>query len=428
LDQIPSYLLWASLVTALVLGALVIAWFRQRRTSRRSRKHSAEMEKVWEKFSASQDLLKADIATSQGVGGTVHLLQTATLEASRGIQSSRGATSYPTLVRGFKEFALSLHGAGLRLNIGIDELDKLSSDDARTFLNGLKAIFGVPGANFIVSVSEDAMSDFERRGIPLRDAFDTSLDEVVRMRELSVQESMQLLQDRSNYAFPLSYGALCHCLSGGLPRELLRVARRLVRTNSEFRDDTEKFGKMPPLCWRLVDDDLTAKSGAIWVAARSSNVEPYGTRFRSWLSTVDASRGDPKDLLAACEQYLGFPQVEPGEAAALTEDDTSIIRRLHSLTLEFVGYRYFAATLNEFFSSTSDKALSDSLEPQAGDGSLDILSSARRRFADDPRLAWSLVSRFRKARSMKPVLDTPPEGLRLPVPPPHQIGSSQSRV
>ena len=58
--------------------------------------------------------------------------------------------------------------------IGIDELDKLTPDQARTFLNGAKAFFGIPGASFVVSVSEDAMSDFERRRLPIRDAFDSA--------------------------------------------------------------------------------------------------------------------------------------------------------------------------------------------------------------------------------------------------------------
>jgi hypothetical protein len=67
--------------------------------------------------------------------------------------------------------------------IGIDELDKIqSSEDARAFLNGIKSIFGVPGVYFLVSVSQDAMSSFERRGLPFRDVFDSSFDEIVGTR------------------------------------------------------------------------------------------------------------------------------------------------------------------------------------------------------------------------------------------------------
>jgi hypothetical protein len=411
-DRVPSELRWAVFGAALVATALVAT--RSLRRQRRAPRTSGRFSRVWRELDSARDMLKADITTSASVGGSVRLFGAGSLETAGGRQASRGPVSYPALVRAIRLFVESLVDTGLRIRIGIDELDKLSPEEARTFLNGLKAVFGLSGTHFVVSVSEDAMSDFERRGVPIRDAFDTSLDEVVRLDVLSVAESMRLLSARSDYAFPLSFGALCHCLSGGLPRELLRVARKLGRANSHLRGSTD-FGLMTPLCWQLIDDDLTAKSRAIWVAARGSSVEPYGTRFRSWLAMTDESRQDSSRLLAACQEYLRFPMIIPSDFP-LTGEDLVVLYRLHSLTLEFVGYRYFAATLFEFFSSTSDERLRQALDARAGEGSLNVLSTARMRFSDDPRLAWSLVSQFRRARHMPPVLGIPPEGLRLPVP------------
>lgn len=148
-----------------------------------------------------------------------------------------------------------------------------AGSSGRGILNGLKAIFGLDNTHFLVSVSEDAMSDFERRGLPIRDAFDSSLDEVARIDELTVEESMRLLSECGNYDFPQSFGALCHCLSGGLPRELLRGARQLVRHNARIRSGSQ-YGQMKPLCEHLIAGDLEAKSDALWVVARGINVEP----------------------------------------------------------------------------------------------------------------------------------------------------------
>jgi hypothetical protein len=71
------------------------------------------------------------------------------------------------------------------LVIGIDELDKMESDQtARQFLNDIKGVFGVRNCFYLVSMSEDAMSSFERRGLPFRDVFDSSFDAIQRVAYL----------------------------------------------------------------------------------------------------------------------------------------------------------------------------------------------------------------------------------------------------
>jgi hypothetical protein len=53
----------------------------------------------------------------------------------------------------------SVRGGEGRVVIGIDEVDKIrDSDRAEAFLNDVKAIFGVPGCLYLVSLSEDAMA------------------------------------------------------------------------------------------------------------------------------------------------------------------------------------------------------------------------------------------------------------------------------
>ena len=67
--------------------------------------------------------------------------------------------------------------------IGIDELDKISDGNkAIELINNLKDLFHVRDTHFIVSVSEDALTSFALRGVPVRDAFDSSFDKILRMK------------------------------------------------------------------------------------------------------------------------------------------------------------------------------------------------------------------------------------------------------
>jgi KAP family P-loop domain len=407
----PRVTVIAAVLVAAVLVLSFPALIRRRHPQAATAK-SGSLDRIRESVARGRLNLTAEVATSSSVSGSVALVGALNLARSGTRQVSRGLLSYPDLVGEFRRFVECIANARVQTRIGIDELDKLDSDDARSFLNGLKAIFGLPRTYFLVSVSEDAMSDFERRGVPIRDAFDSSLDEVVRIPALTVEQSMRILSSRGNYDFPLSFGALCHCLSGGLPRELLRVARRLVRHNARIRNDPQ-YGKMKPLCAHLIADDLEAKSDALWVVARSINVEPYTMRFRSWLANSDENRGSPEGLLSTCQAYLEFPVVESREFARVPEW-LPALERLGSLALEFTGYRYFAATLLSFFSRAADAELRHALSTNAGTGSLQTLSFARARFADDPRLAWEQITIFREAHHIEPVLPVPAEGWRLP--------------
>ncbi|HKN55551.1 MAG TPA: hypothetical protein VJX66_23850 [Amycolatopsis sp.] len=134
---------------------------------------------------------------------------------------------FPEIVSRFREF-LRQASASRRIYIGIDELDKFdSSADIYAFLNDIKSIFGIPGCYYLISISENAMSAFERRGLPLRDAFDSAFDAVVDIPCLDFTQSRRLLRRRV-IGMPEQFVALAHVMSGGLPRDLIRVARDLV--------------------------------------------------------------------------------------------------------------------------------------------------------------------------------------------------------
>ena len=112
--------------------------------------------------------------------------------------------------------------------IAIDELDKVSDpEQAIGVINSLKDLFHIQGTHFIVSVSDDALRSFATRGVPVRDAFDSSFDSVVEVPNLTSHESFDVLRARAQF-FPGPVALFCHAWSAGIPRDLIRVARSCV--------------------------------------------------------------------------------------------------------------------------------------------------------------------------------------------------------
>lgn len=136
----------------------------------------------------------------------------------------------------------------------IDELDKISlTSDLIETVNDLKDLFHVEGVHFVVSVSTDALTSFEQRGLPSRDAFDSSFDTIVGVTALTLQESLLVLSARAE-GFPPIVGAFCHAWAGGLPRDLLRTARRCV----EIQRSHAKALSIDALVRAIVGEDILA--------------------------------------------------------------------------------------------------------------------------------------------------------------------------
>ncbi|MET9828844.1 P-loop NTPase fold protein [Streptomyces sp. NPDC006385] len=151
------------------------------------------------------------------------------LSAKRATSLAEQPQTYPEIVDALKRFlgrtALELDEARRRLVIGIDELDRIEpAATARTFLNELKAIFDVPNCLFVLSVSDEALREADLAPVGRRDAFDSAIDEVVRVEPLDLATAERLL-GRRVVGLPVPFTALFYCLSGGMPRDLLRTAR-----------------------------------------------------------------------------------------------------------------------------------------------------------------------------------------------------------
>lgn len=286
---------------------------------------------------------------------------------ARGSQRAEQQLTHPEVVEAFREFAgqaakvLIERGTVERIVIAVDELDKIAEPEkAHEFVNDIKGIFGVDGCLFLVAVSEDAMSAFERRGIPVRDAFDSAFSEMVRMDPFTLAESRRWLSRRL-VGVPEPFSCLCHCLSGGLPRDLRRSTVDMIDAVRETgaRD-------LASVTAEMIERELDRKAHAFAAAARRLDDHPEVTAHLADLLLIREAR-EPAELVKL--------------AGRLAPDEASTIPSIRWQSACFV---LFCATLLEVFTNESTV-----------DERVELLGTARAQLAIDPRVAWRVVSDVR---------------------------------
>jgi Cdc6-like AAA superfamily ATPase len=285
--------------------------------------------------------------------------------------------SLPEIVENFKAFvrqAVAVHGMVV---IAIDELDKIESDEqAIALLAALKALFGVTGCFFLVSVSESAMSSFERRGLPFRDAFDSSFDWVVNVGYMDCATTRRLLERRV-IGISLPYAALCHALSGGLPRDSIRACRELIEAARRTTAPT-----LPVLAQELTRADIQRK--VLAASLTWSNYEPTP----SVAARLEAL-GRAADYLAdGRELNTVWALLETDPAGSIDDVAPSKAEReWHELSV-YTGYLRTVADVFSDRSETEVRSLMDA-------GVVERLAIARQRLAINPRLTYRAVESVR---------------------------------
>lgn len=357
-------------------------WFFSRRT---------KAEKVWLTLVASAGRRLEGIRYLQtrttGWSGKLTLpLVSGDAQATRSTAKARQPLTYPEIISELREFlaataavlgSVNPNAAATPLVVAIDELDKIASaEHAHRFVNELKALFGVPGCHFVLSVSEDALISFERRGFAVRDAFDSAFDEIIRVDQLTLAESRKLLSSRLiGLAEP--FVCLCHCFSGGLPRDLIRVARAMM--------DIAHTSPSPDLAQVSSALTRTAIEQAARLAQRELAPQGHVTSVVELIRLADGprlSRQSPGELLATVARL-----------AVTTEaaEPVGVVR------LDLATFLYFALTVREVF--TNDLTKDQIIEASQGTaaGSFETLARARQAFGDNVMQAWLLVEQFREA-------------------------------
>ncbi|MFI6319682.1 hypothetical protein ACIBG8_19265 [Nonomuraea sp. NPDC050556] len=315
---------------------------------------------------------------TEGWSGKLALPGGPELSRTETTQWAEQAMTYPDVIHDFRKFLGTAVRVLSRMEsmdsppvaILIDELDKISTPGkASEFINEIKALFSpsVEGCLFVVAVSEDALASFQRRGLPVRDEFDSAFDTIVRVNYLSRADSFGILRSRV-LGLGTEHCSLIYCLAGGLPRDLIRVTRSIAHRQG---------ADLPSLARALVAEDVRDKADALrTVIVQRSQPEPHAGDL---IHRLDRLAGTPEESLAAgIRTALLAPPAPSGSA------------EFDSLCLETLCHLYFSLTLLEVFSSTlTEERL------KAGTAGFDDLARAKQLFAVNSRASWLTISAFR---------------------------------
>jgi hypothetical protein len=336
--------------------------------------------------------LRYQLTTSATTTGKIGIPGGSEVGASGSVQRTEQLRSYPELVADFRDLlekvAADKRDKGGRVILGIDELDKIdTAADAERFLNDLKVIFGVNNCYFLVAVSEDALSAFDRRALAVRTTFDSAFDTIVAAPPLDVEQARRLLELRG-IALPEPFLWLCYLLSGGVPRDLLRTVIGLATANR-----TEASSDLAQLARTMLRNDVRSV-------------------IEAQIRLADAAADPGSPLVAA---WLGQAAQEPTSAATLerlADDPPTLSSKstLQPLLEQAIAYLYYTATLVRTFVD-QPKQMIAWLRQEGGDSWLNGLGRSRSRLPTGGRLVIGAIDRFRTGGAMptRPLTPTPNE-------------------
>lgn len=339
-------------------------------------------------------LIKFQQSFTSGWSGSLKLPVGLSGGLTGGRSFARQPLSLPEIIDGYRRFINQISAHHLVI-VGIDELDKMHSDEtAQRFLNEIKMLFGIEHCFYLVSVSESAMSSFERRGLPFRDAFDSAFDDILTVKYLALDDATRLLRRRV-IGLPMPFLDLCYCISGGLARDLIRACRGLL----EQSDRQGQGADLPGITTALIRDDVEAKRWAMAVIAKDIPLEPYATAFLEKLHGLagDLARTpDPASLLntllASAAQLQVLTESNCESQGEVAKDAAAHLEQIGRLGLELASYLTYAATVLELFAlAPSAEALKSAEET----GLLDEVAQARQVFAINPGLSRSIIDQVR---------------------------------
>lgn len=387
-----------------------VFWTTHRGDRRRGADESAAIEAAHGSEAAEASILLRGLVYQQSMSRT----WSTGIKTPVGIEAGASANTtmtenpmgFPELVARLNGFLRTLKRSRRKVFIGIDELDKIDANDqVYQFINDIKGIFGREDCFYLISVSDNAMSSFERRGLPVRDAFDSSLDTVVDVRPADLSMSRTLMRQRV-IGLPEAFLCLCHVVSGGLPRDLIRAARSLV---SLAKGKPGPDRTLEVLTRAMVRADLERKVHALEIAAQHSDLEPDTGVFLCTLHEVLDRTQAPTSASLLAE----MDRIAVGTAPRTTDAEAvrSAHEKLNRLRLEMAAYLYFCSTLLGIFDNSLKEEEVRRLIRNAGPGRLARLAQVRSEFAVNPRLAWATTSAFREAHGLpaKPYPHPAPE-------------------
>ncbi len=335
------------------------------------------------------------------------------LSLNKGISEKYVPWSLPELVGKLRDFIADIsQPTATRIGtmvIGIDEIDRIGSvEQAERFIGEIKAIFGIPNCFFLVSVAEDVGFLFSRRSIVGQSTLEHSFDDVVVVDALELDEARELLSTRVP-GFTDSFVFLALALSGGLPREIIGVARRLVEVNHQEAKD-RVFPKIGDLALRLVTEDVaevlrTSRNQL----ARMSLPESWGDVFyqlRAAMALLRSGSASPEEHQQIIGRLCSLRSPDAAVLATSQGTDEAAAARIVAGLAAFACYSITVVEAfdNDYFDPhTARKTTRDT------DGrSYMELAAARLELSISPESSRSIIRRFRAQSGLRsPALSYP---------------------
>jgi hypothetical protein len=305
------------------------------------------------------------------------------------------------LVFELSEFVKKIHDRGYETRVGIDELDKLvRGNDAERFLTGIKALFPIRHCSFILTISENASSQFARRGMPIRDVFDSSLDAVVTLQPLTFREAKRLLHARlpSDHPEKISdtQAIMCYCLAGGLPRDFLRFCRQL----GEFKTKAGGNPTFDKVLSALLYSEFRTRLDGVMSALRSRDEGSDASALAAELEIVDDAYRNNRMLKALADfvsddldfHALSQPTGSDGSRDNRDGKDANWIR---DTKRQLYSYLYFMQSLREAFGTAWRFVEDNRSDVDKILAVFEFLAGARRQVEADAAAGWRQTTRAR---------------------------------
>ncbi|MFF3640324.1 P-loop NTPase fold protein [Streptomyces sp. NPDC002564] len=292
------------------------------------------------------------------------------MEDSSQVERAERELTHPELVAKFKGFVTaytrsrleySYQDAPREIIVVLDELDKMEAgEDALAFVNSVKDLLHIDGVHFLISVSEDALHNFSLRGVPLRDAFDSSFDAIIPVKRFTIAESENLLQRRV-VGFPFPLILFCHAMSGGLPRDLIRIARQCV----SVRRADDRAVPLETVVWTVTQQQAISVVEALGAKVRDSHSALLAVVIES---LVEVRRADDEGaLVSALDDAVGRIRAAAPEDFPLALHAATYLSCISTLCSHFAVSRTNGEWDAEPSASTSVK-VSDSVR-----GAIEVL-------------------------------------------------------
>lgn len=323
------------------------------------------------------------------------------LKRASGVSLGQVPLTEPDLILELSELVRELNLGGYEIRLGIDELDKLASgEDAERFLNDIKVLFSIQNCSFVLTISENAASQFARRGLPIRDVFDSSLDAVVMVQSLTFREAKRLIRSRlsrgDSEKISDSQILLCHCLAGGLPRDFLRFCRQLGEFNSKIGGNAT-LDKVLSL---LLESEVCVRLDGVLTALRSRDEGRSATEFIAQLEIIhDAYRSDR--MLEALGRFLSedrdFHAFCLPISFGATRDNSGDepVDWIRATKRQLYTYLYFIQSIREAFGPGWRFVEGDKSDMEKLLVAFELLADARQQVETDAAAGWRRTSQAR---------------------------------